>query len=97
MGDRGLSEKDAKKLITKALKRVGNNGTVAQTPVIEAFASHDKLQLWPSTEDLKAGFYKKLYALQGLRGTYYTGGAWASDYSSTLWQFTDAILPALVV
>lgn len=97
VGDKGLSENDSKKLIKRALKHVNNNGTVTQTPVIEAFASHDKLQLWPSPEDMKAGFYKKLYALQGLRGTYYTGGAWASDYSSTLWQFTDAILPALAV
>lgn len=97
VGGRGFSAKEAKKLIVTGLKSVNNNGTLAQTPVIEAFASHDSLQLWPSPEDLKAGFYKKLYALQGLRGTYWTGGAWASDYSSTLWQFTDAILPGLVL
>lgn len=96
VGDKGFSKEDAKKLIKSGLKNVKSNAAVAQTPVIEAFASHDKLQLWPSPEDMKAGFYKKLYALQGLRGTYYTGGAWASDYSSTLWQFTDALLPALV-
>ncbi|QDS73051.1 hypothetical protein FKW77_009588 [Venturia effusa] len=96
VGDQKLSENDAKKLILEGLKNVGN-GTVARTPVIEAFASHENLQLWPSPQDMKAGFYKKLYALQGLRGTYYTGSAWASDYSSTLWQFTDALLPALTL
>jgi hypothetical protein len=80
------------------LIRIWTAGTLptTQNPVIDAFTSHTPLQLQHSPEDLKAGFYKGLYALQGHRDTYYTGSAWAGDYSSILWQFTDGILQQLV-
>jgi hypothetical protein len=48
-----------------------------------------------STEELGKGFCKKLYALQGRRNTFYTGHAWAGDYSSMLWQFTKGILAGM--
>lgn len=97
MGDSTFTADDAKKLITESLARIQGDGTVlvGKTPTIEAFASHSPLQLHPSPEALKAGFYKKLYALQGNRNTFYTGHAWAGDYTSVLWRFTDRLLPAL--
>jgi len=55
------------------------------------------LQLHVSAEAVKAGFYKDLYALQGQYGTYWTGNAWASDYSPLLWAFTETrVLPGLL-
>jgi hypothetical protein len=44
---------------------------------------------------IEAGFYTKLYALQGQRSTFYTGAAWNAQDSSMLWVFTEALLPAI--
>ncbi|KAL2799032.1 FAD/NAD(P)-binding domain-containing protein [Aspergillus keveii] len=38
------------------------------------------------------GFYKKLYALQGHRSTYYTGYTFCTDYSPQLWNYTLSIV-----
>jgi hypothetical protein len=91
----GLSADATKKLITGDLVHIGTADTLPTTknPVIDAIASHAPLHLIPSSEKPKAGFYKKLYAFQGHRGTFYTGSACAGDYSSILWQFTEGILP----
>jgi hypothetical protein len=98
MGDDKFSADDAKKMIADDLARIGGDGTElnGKIPTIDAFASHSPLQLHPSPESLKAGFYKKLYALQGHRNTFYTGHAWAGDYSSVLWQFTEGLLPSMI-
>lgn len=58
---------------------------------------HDHLGLHVAPDALRAGFYKDLYALQGRRCTYYTGSAWASDYSPILWAYTEKrVLPHLM-
>lgn len=98
MGDDKFSADDAKKMIADDLGRIRGEGTalIGKVPTIDAFASHSPLQLHPSPESLEAGFYKKLYSLQGHRNTFYTGHAWAGDYSSVLWQFTERILPSMI-
>jgi hypothetical protein len=47
------------------------------------------------TGAIKAGFYRKLYALQGRNRTFYTGAAFHTHDSSLLWQFTEALLPRI--
>lgn len=98
MGNSSFTADDAKRLITESLARIKGDDTalVGKSPTINAFASHSPLQLHPSPEALKAGFYKKLCPLQGNRNTFYTGHAWAGDYTSVLWRFTEALIPALI-
>ncbi|KAH6689893.1 FAD dependent oxidoreductase [Plectosphaerella plurivora] len=72
------------------------SGTPGQ-PGLAAWGQHKDLQLHVSAEAVAAGFYTQLYALQGGRSTYFTGNAWASDYSPLLWAFTEErVLPFLV-
>ncbi|KAF5527188.1 Beta-cyclopiazonate dehydrogenase [Colletotrichum aenigma] len=88
----------AQSLVTGAVSRIGPSvGATATTGAeFSAWEEHSNLQLHVSTDAIKSGFYKKLYALQGKRSTYYTGNAWCSDYSPLLWAFTDKrILPSL--
>ncbi|OLN93205.1 Beta-cyclopiazonate dehydrogenase 2 [Colletotrichum chlorophyti] len=96
-----VGERDSSKaqgLVTDAVRRVGasSNGTSTTGGEFSAWKQHSNLQLHVSTEAVKAGFYRKLYALQGKRSTYYTGNAWCSDYSPLLWAFTEKrVLPSL--
>jgi hypothetical protein len=75
----------------KELMHAGSTGSIV------AFADHSPLEPRPSAQNLKEGFYKDLFALQGHRSTYYTGAAWAADYSTVVWMFTEQyILPKLL-
>jgi hypothetical protein len=49
-----------------------------------------------SADAVQNGFYKDLYALQGLKNTYWTGAAFHSQDSSKLWAFTEKLLPGII-
>ncbi|KAM3475577.1 hypothetical protein MY5147_003677 [Beauveria neobassiana] len=66
-------------------------------PEFVDFRCHAPYVLQVSARDIKDEFYKKLYALQGLRNTYWTGAAWKAQDSSLLWKFSEEIvLPPLI-
>jgi hypothetical protein len=98
VGAPGLSVHRAKIMVRDALNAVGDAGTFPTKHIdFEAFSDHSPLQLRVSEEELRAGFYKKLYALQGRRSTFYTGAAWTADYTSIIWLFTETtLLPQLL-
>jgi hypothetical protein len=75
-----------------------NPQTFAQAePSFVAFSSHSPFYLQCKPDDTERGFYKSLYALQGLRNTFWTGAAWRAHDSSSLWRFNEQIvLPQLV-
>jgi hypothetical protein len=84
-------------LITSAITAIGTAGTFpASTPLIEVLSNHSPIQMRVSVDAIEDGFYKDLYALQGLHGTFWTGAAWAPDDSSLLWAFTEGILPLII-
>lgn len=98
-----IGERDsaaAQALVTAAVGRLGralNATTTSTTTTFAAWEQHDNLQLHVSPEAVRDGFYQKLYALQGVNGTYWTGHAFCSDYSPLLWQFTEKrVLPGLL-
>jgi hypothetical protein len=97
IGKAGLSADVAKEMITQSLHTIGQAGTYQiASPSVVAFASHGYTVPKVSSEDLASGFFNKLYALQGQRNTYWTGLAWAPDYTPVLWDFTEKLLPRLV-
>ncbi|EED22202.1 amine oxidase, flavin-containing superfamily [Talaromyces stipitatus ATCC 10500] len=57
-------------------------------PEFVVFSSHTPFYLQVSADDIKDGFYDKLYALQGLRNTYWTGAAFRGQDSSDLWRYS---------
>ncbi|KAF2812116.1 FAD/NAD(P)-binding domain-containing protein [Mytilinidion resinicola] len=61
-------------------------------PQIVKFSSHSPFDLQVSPDDIRNGFYQRLYALQGLRSTYYTGAAFGGHDSGELWDFTEALV-----
>ncbi|KAK8129495.1 hypothetical protein PG999_001875 [Apiospora kogelbergensis] len=91
------SSQAAQRLVTDAATRIDRSlQTTAATEFVR-WMEHENLQLHVSPEALSQGFYKQLYGCQGKRSTWYTGNAWATDYSSLLWAFTEErILPSLL-
>ena len=91
-----LSETAVKADILAGLRRLRTAGTLpTTTPEFAVFASHSPFELTVPTGAIKAGFYRKLAALQGRNRTYYTGAAFHTHDSSLLWQFTEALLPRI--
>ncbi|KAL4998504.1 hypothetical protein BDV10DRAFT_166706 [Aspergillus recurvatus] len=100
VGEANLTEAEARALIINDVKRMSSTGTFkikdGQEPEIAAFASHSPETLMVSVEDVKAGFYKKLYGLQGQASTFYTGYTFCTDYSTVLWNYTSGIVDRIV-
>ncbi|KAK3373058.1 hypothetical protein B0T24DRAFT_575243 [Lasiosphaeria ovina] len=63
---------------------------------VVAISNHSQVVWGQSFEQIQAGFVQDLYALQGHRSTWYTGGLWCPDFSSNVWAFTDTVLPRLL-
>ncbi|ETS82078.1 hypothetical protein PFICI_07080 [Pestalotiopsis fici W106-1] len=94
-------EKQAQALAQAAFEKLAAAGTVADTqsqPLeFPAFAAHIGIHPHVPVEKLQSGFYKQLYALQGRRSTFYTGGAWAADFTTILWEYNNQyLLPKLL-
>ncbi|KAM0424504.1 hypothetical protein ACHAPT_010218 [Fusarium lateritium] len=97
IGQPGLTAREAQTLIEKALNRIRANLTYdVAKPSIIAFASHGPTVPKVSARDLKGGFFNKLFALQGQRSTFWTGLAWAPDYTPILWDFTERLFPRIL-
>jgi beta-cyclopiazonate dehydrogenase len=93
VGNEQFSEKDARELLESSIERLGQVGTFPATkPRIVKWGDHTPVTMSASAEDIRAGFYKNLYALQGHQSTFYTGASWCSDYSTLLWGFTEDVL-----
>ncbi|KAF5025454.1 hypothetical protein F66182_2477 [Fusarium sp. NRRL 66182] len=93
----GLSKNKAQALIYDSFDAINAAGTFNVTkPEVVAFASHGETAPKVSAQDLKDGFYNKLYSLQGERSTFWTGLAWAPDYTPILWDFTEKLFPQIV-
>lgn len=89
---------DAVTKIDKSLATLSLGGSTGPgDDIFAAWQEHKLLGLNVPTESIQSGFYKSLYGLQGRHNTYWTGNAWASDYSPLLWAFTDKrVLPYIL-
>lgn len=89
---------DAVTKIDKSLATLSLGGSVGPAEnIFAAWEEHPLLGLNVPTGSIQAGFYKSLYELQGRHNTYWTGNAWASDYSPLLWAFTEKrVLPYIL-
>ncbi|KAF7720032.1 Beta-cyclopiazonate dehydrogenase [Penicillium ucsense] len=96
----GLPDDFVRGEILSYLKKLQANGfaeKVPGEPEFVAYHSHTPFELTVGRDEIAGGFYKKLYALQGHRNTWYTGAAFDTQDSSMLWNFTEEhILPDLL-
>lgn len=88
-----LSQSSIQTAMTALLGRLTGS---TQTPEYVAFNSHTPFKLEVSAADIQNRFYDKLYALQGQRGLWYTGGTMNTQSSGDIWNFTKVLLPSIV-
>ncbi|KAH7393977.1 amine oxidase, flavin-containing superfamily [Phaeosphaeria sp. MPI-PUGE-AT-0046c] len=95
-----MSDDAVKADIVKGIKRLqkANPDKFKQTePEFLFFSAHTPFYLQAKPEDIAAGHYAKMYALQGLRNTYWTGASWRAQDSSDIWRFSEnEVLPKLI-
>ncbi|RCI16038.1 hypothetical protein L249_2318 [Ophiocordyceps polyrhachis-furcata BCC 54312] len=89
VAERDVTPERARELILDDVRRMA---PVSVVPEVVAFADHSPSVLMVSNDDIRAGFYRDLYALQGRGATFYTGASMCSDYSSLLWAYTDDVI-----
>lgn len=96
--DGDLPDAEVKANIIADLKRLQQAGSLNSSakPEFVVYSSHTPFELNVPAKDIADGFYRKLYALQGKRHTYYTGAAFHAHDSSLLWNFTEAyVIPRI--
>jgi hypothetical protein len=93
-----LSIDEVKEKVTTSVQKLKNAGTVMGDCSVEFKATSDHTRpVWKqSAEQLEDGFVQELYSLQGHKATWYTGSVWGAPYSSTVWAYTDTVLPKLL-
>lgn len=95
-----MSDDAVKADIIKGIKAIqkANPDKFNQTePEFVFFSAHTPFYLQVKPEDIKAGHYEKLYALQGLRNTYWTGATFRAQDSSDIWRYSEnEVLPKLL-
>lgn len=102
-GDQGTDSIQAQSIAKETFKTLLHNVISSVNP--EGFLAHQDEDLeileWADhtgihphvpVDKLQNGFYKKLYALQGRRSTFFTGGAFAHDFTTLLWEYNDQYL-----
>ncbi|KAF2820626.1 putative FAD dependent oxidoreductase [Ophiobolus disseminans] len=90
-----IPDSNVKADIVTTIKRLqaANPGQFNKTdPEFVVYSSHAPFYLGASPEDTKKGIYAEMYALQGLRNTYWSGAAWRAQDSSMLWKFNEEVV-----
>ncbi|KAJ9630972.1 hypothetical protein H2203_001500 [Taxawa tesnikishii (nom. ined.)] len=92
------SESETKHRVLEELQRLRSHHLVNGTnPQFAAIKHHSNYAITVSAKDIKNGFYRRLYALQGHRATYYTGAQFAAQGTVPVFNFTvNHVLPLLL-
>ncbi|KAK4236379.1 beta-cyclopiazonate dehydrogenase [Achaetomium macrosporum] len=102
VGDKNFDQAAAQQLVRQNFAGLVKSGTLPATadPAGElqfrAWANHGAMHMRVAASELKNGFIQKLYALQGHRETWWTGGAFAVQFQAILWAFDDILLPKML-
>lgn len=67
----------------------------AKTKLLD-WVAHGPFNIQVSAEDIKNGFYARLYALQGQRSTFWSGSTWTAQDSATIWGYTKNVVLPLI-
>lgn len=93
-----ISTPDARQLLTKQVKTLESTGVIPLAELeISFITNHSPFRLRADGGDIRKGFYKDLYGLQGEKGMFWTGAAWAAQDSSLIWKYTEGqVVPGVI-
>lgn len=72
------------------------NNTTTPAFEVAVLTAHAPFELHVDADAIRQGYYKNLYALQGKRRFWYTGAAFHTHDSSSLWEFSDKVVARIV-
>ncbi|KFG85951.1 FAD dependent oxidoreductase family protein [Metarhizium anisopliae] len=95
-----VTDEQGKDLVRKNLATLAAAGAIpedaAETVTFPYTSNHTPYNVRVTAEDIRAGFYTKLLALQGSGNTYWTGAAFAGHNSALVWTWNEGtIVPRL--
>ncbi|KAF2729842.1 FAD/NAD(P)-binding domain-containing protein [Polyplosphaeria fusca] len=100
IGDASTDLRSAQQTVQANFNRLIDGGIL---PAVEdrelqwvAVADHSFMHARVSGEELRNGFLKRQYALQGQQSTWFTGAAFVAQFQTTLWEYNDILLPKLM-
>jgi hypothetical protein len=101
VGDNTLDETAAKALVQENFSTLLKAGRLTESESGQeldwvAFSVHGPMHARVTPEEVQAGFFQKLYALQGQRSTWWTGGAFSCNFQTTLWDFDETLIPKIL-
>ena len=93
-----VSSSAAQQIIVDQINTLQDHGAFpADMPEFLFFNNHSPFRLSVAADDIRNGFYRDLYGLQGRRNVFWTGGAWITQDSSLIWNFTETqVIPAVL-
>lgn len=71
-------------------------GTTTTTTEILEWYDHMNVRMYVEADEVRDGFYRRLYALQGQRSTYWSGAAWVTQASSPIWEYTKSVVEEIL-
>lgn len=83
-------------LAERNLQAMADAGTVhdlgGKSMEIVEWSDHQAGGYGVSAQEMRGGWMERMYSLQGVRSTWFTGNAIAVDFSTVLWGFNDDLL-----
>lgn len=96
--DPSMPEDDIKGLVKGELDNLAREGNIGEgEPDFLYFSNHAPFHIHVSPKDILDGFYKKLYALEGQKSTFWTGAAFVDNDSALIWTWTESYLLQLIL
>lgn len=102
IGDTYTTAYEAKAIVQKDFDRLVESGAIHaaedgnNTISWVGFSVHDSMHARVSREEIESGFMQRFNALQGQRSTWWTGGAWAVNFQTHLWEYDNLIIPKML-
>ncbi|KAK7946391.1 uncharacterized protein PG986_010712 [Apiospora aurea] len=104
IGTKDFEYADAKELLQSSLDRLIEQGILPRTSAgkeaeqieVVALSDHGPMHVRVSADELRDGFFQKLYALQGHRSTWWTGAAFASHFQTIIWELNEVLVPQML-
>ena len=74
-----------------------NSNSTSANLEVTVLSAHSPFELRVDADAIRGGYYKKLYALQGKGRFWYTGAAFHTHDSSSLWEFSEKVVARIVL
>ncbi|KAI8805577.1 flavin-containing superfamily amine oxidase-like protein [Cladochytrium replicatum] len=92
-----ISDSAVKSDIIASVKRLQKAfGQPEKTSDFLYYTSHTPFELSVSAQQIRDGYYRDMYALQGSLNTFWTGAAFHTHDSTALWEFGDNIISKML-